>query len=78
MNIWDVRIDEVGRGSVVLQSAMGAIEVGIPSGVQVDAIGFSNGLVLSFDTDVSLPGGITAADLASGSFEVDVAGTRVL
>ncbi|MFO0689106.1 MAG: PEP-CTERM sorting domain-containing protein [Myxococcota bacterium] len=36
--------------------------VGIPSGVQVDAIGFSNGLVLSFDTDVSLPGGITAAD----------------
>jgi hypothetical protein len=35
---------------------------GIPSGVQVDAIGFSNGLVLSFDTDVSLPGGITAAD----------------
>lgn len=35
---------------------------GIPSGVQIDAIGFSNGLVLSFDTDVSLPGGITAAD----------------
>ncbi len=35
---------------------------GIPSGVQVDAIGFSNGLVLSFDSDVSLPGGITAAD----------------
>ena len=35
---------------------------GIPSGVQVDAIGFSNGLVLSFDTDVALPGGITAAD----------------
>lgn len=35
---------------------------GIPNGVQVDAIGFSNGLVLSFDTDVSLPGGITAAD----------------
>ncbi len=35
---------------------------GIPAGVQVDAIGFSNGLVLSFDTDVSLPGGITAAD----------------
>ncbi len=28
----DVRVDEVGRGSVVLQSAMGAIEVGIPSG----------------------------------------------
>lgn len=36
--------------------------VGIPSGVQIDAVGFSNGLVLSFDTDVSLPGGITAAD----------------
>lgn len=35
---------------------------GIPNGVQVDAIGFSNGLVLSFDTDVALPGGITAAD----------------
>lgn len=35
---------------------------GIPSGVQVDAIGFSNGLIVSFDTDVSLPGGITAAD----------------
>lgn len=35
---------------------------GIPSGVQIDAIGFSNGLVLSFDTDVALPGGITAAD----------------
>lgn len=35
---------------------------GIPRGVQVDAIGFSNGLILSFDTDVSLPGGITAAD----------------
>ena len=35
---------------------------GIPSGTQVDAIGFSNGLVLSFDTDVSLPGGIAAAD----------------
>lgn len=35
---------------------------GIPSGVQIDAIGFSNGLVLSFDTDVSLPGSITAAD----------------
>ena len=35
---------------------------GIPAGVHVDAIGFSNGLVLSFDTDVALPGGITAAD----------------
>lgn len=35
---------------------------GLPAGVQVDGIGFSNGLVLSFDTDVSLPGGITAAD----------------
>ena len=37
---------------------------GIPSGVQIDAISTStsNGLVLSFDTDVSLPGGITAAD----------------
>jgi hypothetical protein len=35
---------------------------GLPAGVQVDAIGFSNGLVLSFDTDVSLPGGVTAAD----------------
>lgn len=35
---------------------------GIPNGVEVDAVGFSNGLVLSFDTDVSLPGGLTAAD----------------
>ncbi len=35
---------------------------GLPAGVQVDAIGFSNGLVLSFDTDVSLPGSVTAAD----------------
>ncbi len=37
---------------------------GIPSGVQIDAIGTTtnDGLVLSFDTDVSLPGGITAAD----------------
>jgi len=35
---------------------------GLPSGVQVDAIGFSNGFVLSFDTDVSLPGGVTVAD----------------
>jgi hypothetical protein len=29
----EVRVDEIGRGSVVLQSAMGAIEVGIPPGV---------------------------------------------
>ncbi|MBK7948837.1 MAG: PEP-CTERM sorting domain-containing protein [Deltaproteobacteria bacterium] len=36
--------------------------VGIPSGVQIDAIGFSDGLVLSFDTDVSLPGGLSVAD----------------
>ena len=37
---------------------------GVPIGVQIDAIGTTtnNGLVLSFDTDVSLPGGITAAD----------------
>lgn len=35
---------------------------GLPAGVQIDAIGFGNGLVLSFDTDVSLPGGLTAAD----------------
>ncbi|MEZ4331352.1 MAG: PEP-CTERM sorting domain-containing protein [Myxococcota bacterium] len=37
---------------------------GIPSGVQVDAIGVTatNGLLLSFDTDVALPGGLTVAD----------------
>jgi len=35
---------------------------GVPNGVAVDAIGFSNGFVLSFDTDVSLPGGVTIAD----------------
>jgi PEP-CTERM motif len=37
---------------------------GVPSGVQIDAIGttVNGGLLLSFDTDVSLPGGITAAD----------------
>ena len=37
---------------------------GIPSGVQVDAIGVTatNGLLLSFDTDVALPGGLVVAD----------------
>lgn len=48
---------------------------GIPSGVQIDALGFSNGFVLSFDTDVSLPGGVTAADedlvkVISGNYTV--------
>lgn len=37
---------------------------GIPSGVQVDAIGVTatGGLLLSFDTDVALPGGLAVAD----------------
>lgn len=36
---------------------------GIPPGTRVDAVALSpNGLLLSFDTTVNLPGGITAAD----------------
>lgn len=55
---------------------------GIPNGVQIDAIGTtaSGGLLLSFDTDVSLPGGITAADEdlvrhAAGSFTLALDGS---
>ena len=37
---------------------------GLPAGVRVDAVSLAadDGLLLSFDTDVSLPGGLTVAD----------------
>lgn len=54
--------DVVSYDGAVYSIVFDASVRGVPAGVQVDAIGFSNGFVLSFDTDVSLPGGVTAAD----------------
>lgn len=41
-----------------------ATAAGIPSGIEADAVSLaaSSGLLLSFDTDVSLPGALTVAD----------------
>lgn len=54
----------------------------VPSGVQVDAVGvtFGGGLLLSFDTDAALPGGLIVADedlveFQGGSFTLALDGS---
>jgi len=56
--------DVVAWNGSVHSIVFDATAEGIPHGVQVDAVSAaaSNGLLLSFDIDVTLPGGITVAD----------------
>lgn len=55
--------DVVGWNGSVHSMVFDATAQGVPIGVRTDAVSIAtNGLILSFDVDVSLPGNVTVAD----------------